>query len=479
MLPASPFSSDGSKRTTPLRIRDAHLVGIGGSGMQGLAELLSGFRVRVTGSDQHIPPHLFWSMHRRGLRASQGHAASHLPQEADVLIYSPAVPHENPERREAERRGVPQLSLSEALGRIMANRSGVSVAGTHGKTSTTALLGHVLEAAGESPSVLTGGEILGRGVSGRAGSGPLFVVESCEYRGHFLNLTPRHMILTNLEADHFDCFGTLEESIDVFRQFAARLPADGTLLVNYDSPTALEAVQGTKARVQSFGSRAGADWWLGGLQPSGRGWRFQVFRRAKLFGVFDLPLPGRHNVLNSLAVVAMCHRLGVKRRMIAEGLRSFRGVRRRFEVLGSWRGMTLVDDYAHHPTAIRVTLRTAREAFPRRRIWCVFQPHQISRTRALFADFVRSLSRADRVLVSPVFAARESGSDDQSRLSVRMADRIRRLGTPAQFVDSLDRIISTIETEAAPGDVLLILGAGDVDRIGHDLLQRPQHQRAS
>ncbi len=475
----TPTAPDIPAKCGRLRIRSAHLVGIAGSGMRALAELIHGSRVCVTGSDQHIPHHVFWEMHQAGLLAFQGHAASQLPPEADVLIYSPVIPADNPERREATRLGIQQLSLSEAIGRIMAGRVGLSVTGTHGKTSTTALVGHLFDVGGQSPSVLTGGEVCGRGASGWAGRGRLFVAESCEYRRHFLDLAPQHAILLNIEPDHFDCFGTLRESIDTFREFTARLPKDGKLLVNYDSPAAMEAASGTGAKVRTFGSRAGADWWLGGLRQTSDGWRFPLFYRSKLYGQFDLPLPGRHNVLNAVAAIAMCCRLGVSRQKIAEGLQSFRGVKRRFELLGTPQGVTLIDDYAHHPTAIRATLRTAREQYGARRIWCAFQPHQVSRTRALFGEFVRSLSLADRVLISPVFAAREPASEDQSRLSAEMAKRVRRSGTPARLVESLGEITSVFESEARSGDVFLTLGAGDISRIGRDVMLQSQRQRAS
>ncbi|MBX3437506.1 MAG: hypothetical protein KF861_08455, partial [Planctomycetaceae bacterium] len=226
-----------------MRIRDAHLVGIGGSGMRALAELIRGFQVRVTGSDCHLTQDDFWQMHRRGLRVFRGHAASHVPDDADVLIYSPAVSADNPERQEAARRGIPQFSLSEAIGRMMKGRVGVSVAGTHGKSTTTALIGHLLDLGGKRPSVLTGAEILGLNASGRAGRSDLLVVESCEYRQHFLSLAPQHAVLLNIEPDHFDCFRTLQNAIDTFRQFAAKVPDNGTLLVNYDSATALAAVR--------------------------------------------------------------------------------------------------------------------------------------------------------------------------------------------------------------------------------------------
>jgi len=461
------------------RIRAAHLVGIGGSGMKALAELMHGMRCKITGSDQGIPEPLFWQMHQQGLRVYRGHDAAHLPEEADVLVYSPAVPADNPERLEADRRGLPQLSLSQIIGRLMSGRTGISIAGTHGKTSTTALLGHLLDTAGLSPSVLAGAEICGRGVSGWAGRGPLLVAESCEYRQHFLNLKPQHAVLLNIEPDHFDCFPTIETSIKTFRQFAVSLPADGTLLVNADCPAAMQAAHQAEADVVTFGTRLGADWWLSDMRQTAVGWRFRVFHRSTFFGEFGLPQSGRHQVLNALAAVAMSHLLGAGRRKIAEGLRSFPGVSRRFETVGSWRGVTLIDDYAHHPTAIRSTLGTIRERFGRRRVWCAFQPHQVSRTQTLLADFARSLCGADTVLISPIYAAREVNTDERFRLSAELADRVNRAGTSARCVQGLDEITATIETEARPGDVFLTLGAGDIDRIGHDFARRLQRHRAS
>ncbi len=465
-----------SRRT---RIRAAHLVGVGGSGMQALAQLMHGSRCRITGSDLEMSEQLFWKLHQQGLRVNQGHAAAHLPEDVDVLVYSPAIPSHNPERVEAVRRNIPQLSLSQTIGRLMSSRVGVSVAGTHGKTSTTALLGHLLDTAGLSPSVLAGAEMCGRGVSGWAGRGKLFVAESCEYRQHFLDLTPRHAILLNIEPDHFDCFPTLESSIKTFGRFAAKLPDDGTLIVNADCQSAMQAAQQTHADLVTFGSRLGADWWLSDLRQTSRGWRFRVFHQSTFFDEFDLPLPGRHLVLNAMSAIAMSHQLGAKRRDIAEGLQSFPGVVRRFEHVGSWRGVTLIDDYAHHPTAIRTTLKTTRERYGKRRVWCAFQPHQISRTQALLPDFARSLCVADQVLVAPIYAAREADTDDRFRLAREMVDRVNRTGTTARFVESLDEITAAIETEARPGDVFVTLGAGDIDRIPRDFTQRLQRHRAS
>lgn len=471
-----PQTSHHTRRT---RIRSAHLVGVGGSGMQALAQLMHGSRCRITGSDQGMPQHIFWRMHQQGLRVNQGHDAANLPETTDLLVYSPAVPRDNPERAEAARCHVPQLSLSQTIGRLMSNRIGVCVAGTHGKTSTTALLGHLLETAGLSPSVLAGAEICGRGESGWAGRSKLFVAESCEYREHFLDLTPRHAILLNVEPDHFDCFPTLESSIKTFGKFAALLPSEGTLIVNADCQAAMQAAQHSQADVVTFGTRLGSDWWLSDMRQTSEGWRFRVFHQSMFFGEFDLPLPGRHQVLNALAAIAMSRTLGARRRDIAEGIRSFPGVVRRFERIGSWKGITLIDDYAHHPTAIRSTLKTARERYGKRRVWCAFQPHQISRTRSLLPDFARSLCVADQVLVAPIYAARENASDDCIRLSREIADRVTRSGMSARFVESLDEITATIETEARPGDVFVTLGAGDIDRIAYEFNLRLQRHRAS
>ncbi|MCA9077556.1 MAG: UDP-N-acetylmuramate--L-alanine ligase [Planctomycetaceae bacterium] len=483
MYPSMPTDTTRPSRNLPqirrTRIRSAHLVGVGGSGMQALAQLMHGFRCRITGSDQGIPQHLFWRLHQQGLRVNQGHDAANLPETTDVLIHSPTIPGDNPERVEAARCQLPQLSLSQAIGRLMANRIGVSVAGTHGKTSTTSLLGHLLDTAGLSPSVLAGAEIRGRGVSGWAGRSKLFVAESCEYQDHFLDLTPKHAILLNIEPDHFDCFPTLESSIKSFGRFAGLLPDDGTLIVNADCQAAMQAAQQTQANIVTFGTRLGSDWWLSDMRQTSQGWRFRIFHQSMFFGEFDLPLPGRHQVLNALAAIAMSRTLGACRRDLSEGLRSFPGVVRRFDQIGSWKGVTLIDDYAHHPTAIRTTLKTARERFPKRRVWCAFQPHQISRTQNLLSDFARSLGVADEVLIAPIFAAREVATDDRFRLSREMVDRVNRTGTSARFVESLDEITTTIETEARPGDVFVTLGAGDIDRIAYEFTLRLQRHRAS
>ena len=457
--------------------------------MRALAELMQDFGCRVTGSDLTLSDEDRWQMHSRGLRVCAGHTVEHLPASADVLIHSPAVPSANPEREAARRLGIPQLSLPQALGLLMRSRQGISVAGTHGKTTTTALVGHLLEEAGWSPSVVCGGVDRGRRSSGWAGRGPTLVVESCEYRRHFLDLAPRHAILLNIEPDHFDCFASLEESIAAYDQFVARLPPDGTVVVNRDSAAAIRALQRTTANVITFGRHSGerrlgprspsADWSFRRLRRTESGWSFIVERNGEVFGRFRLTSPVKHNVMNALAGIALGHDLGIPRHRLQLGLRSFAGVRRRFEPFELGNGITLIDDYAHHPSAIAGVLAAARERFPNRRLWCAFQPHQVSRTQALLREFAVSLAGADVVLVPPVFTARERTGSPARHWSAELVRLLRRQGKQARSVESLDEIRRTIETEAHPGDLILTLGAGDIDTIAASVSRRVPRPRAS
>lgn len=469
-------SSDSQAR---LRIRDAHLVGIGGSGLRAVAELMRDVGVRVTGSDASLRDDDRWRMHLSGLRVCAGHHASNVPDEASVLIYSPAVPATNPERQTAARIGIPQMSLPQALGWLMQGRVGISITGTHGKTTTTALVGHLLEEAGFSPSVLCGGETCGRHASGWAGRGRALVVESCEYRRHFLELSPKHAILLNIEPDHFDCFASLDDAIDAYAAFISRLPDEGALVVNADCASSMRAARAATCRVITIGERTQADWRIVSTQPTRSGWSFVVERRGKHIGRFRLPSPVRHNLTNALAAIALGHHLGIPRHRLQAGLKTFAGVRRRFERLGEAGGVTWIDDYAHHPTAIRGVLTTVRQRYGTSRVWCAFQPHQISRTQALMAEFANSLSLAHEILIPPIFAAREQAGEAAAHWSRELVRQTSLRGIRARFVPSLDEIRQTVETEARPGDVFLTLGAGDVDSIPRDFSARLARQRAS
>ncbi len=466
-VPAPRLVATGGPRTGSV-----HLVGICGAGMKALAELLVGEGWRVTGSDLQPPSPAILAMERRGMRVHRGHDTNHLPENVDLLVYSPAVGLDNPERQSAAALGIRQLSYSQMLGALMRGRTGVCVAGTHGKSTTTAMTACVLRDARLAPSAIFGAELCGSGQSGWAGGGELFVAESCEYKRSFLDLAPTYAAILNVEPDHFDCYAEFRETQQAFADFASLVPADGVLVVRGDSESARPAVRAARSRVVTFSDQPGSDWWATDIRPTLLGTRFRVFFHGEYYSEISLRLTGSHNVQNALAAAALAHEAGVSPADIREGLADFPGVRRRFESLGSWRGIALYDDYAHHPTAVEATLNAARQKFGKRRIWCLFQPHQVSRLRTLMDDFAHSFGAATEVLVAPVYAAREAAGGEPEAASAELARRIAANGVSARYCPGLDPIRATVEDEARPGDMLITMGAGDINRVQHEFARQ-------
>jgi UDP-N-acetylmuramate--alanine ligase len=447
--------------------------------MKALAELLCDLGWRISGSDLAPASETLEALTRRGISVQRGHSGEFVPVGADLLVYSPAVPVDNPERRRAEELGIPQWSYNRMLGELMKTRIGISVAGTHGKSTTTAMIASVLQDAGFAPSAIIGAELVQSRRSGWLGESELFVVESCEYQRHFLELSPQHAVVTGIEADHFDCFRDLHETREAFAEFVGRLPASGHLILRGDCETTRFAAASSAAQIETFSLRDFTDWWVADLRPTGQGTRFRIYRGETLFTEVHLPIPGRHNVLNAVAAAAMCHHLGASAHAVREGLAAFRGVKRRFELRGSWRGATLIDDYAHHPSAVQATLQTARQQFPGRRLLCAFQPHQESRTRMLLDEFAESFEAADLVFLVPIFLAREQCSEAAKTTSTLLAERLESREIDVQFLPSLDRLASALDDAVRPGDVLITMGAGDITWIQHELTRRiPRHSAA-
>lgn len=447
--------------------------------MRALAELLLDLGWSLTGSDLAASETSRIALEARGLAVQQGHRSEHVPAGTDLLVYSPAVPATNLERAAARARAIPEWSYTQALGRLMGERIGVSVAGTHGKSTTTALLGLILTRAGLSPSVVCGAELIDTQCSGWSGAGDLFVVESCEYRRHFLDLQPRHAALLDIEPDHFDCYPDLDSAVLAYAEFAGLLPVEGLLLCRADRPAVARAARAARCQLQTFGVEADADWSARRVRVGRQRVSFQVIRAGRPWGGGEFHVAGRHNVANALAAAALAEELGAGPESIRDTICTFRGLQRRCEALGAWRGVELIDDYAHHPTAVAATLSWVRTQFGRRRLWCAFQPHQVSRTRALLGPFAEALQIADQVLVAPVFAARETDGGEALATSQALAERTAALGTPARCAASLDHLIGTLETETRPGDVLVLMGAGDIDRVRHECTRRVQLHHAS
>lgn len=473
-LQASRYIPYGFIRSLP---RSAHLVGIAGSGMRALADVLVAQGWRVSGSDL-TPENTGW-LANQGITVYTGHAAEHVNADTGLIVYSDAVGPENEGRRRASEIGVRQLSYPEMLGELMKCRLGLAVAGTHGKSTTTAMAAAILVAAGLDPTVIGGGTPLGRASGGRPGHGQPMLVEACEYRRNFLHFSPRYAVVTGIEHDHFDFFASIADVQEAFAEFVAHVPPNGALVFNAECLRARQMVRRATSRVVSVGIDCPSDWRAVNVQHRGGFFHFDIRSPGGNIRNIRLAVPGRHNVLNALAAAALTAQVGADQRAIASGLCSFAGLERRLEHVGRWAGVDWYDDYAHHPTEIRATLAAVRQMFPNRRIWCIFQPHQLSRTRALLDEFADSLQNADCVGIAEVFAVREQGGVACLELAAELAQRSRGRGAVVLRQHALRRLIEEVEQQIAMGDVLVTLGAGDIRKVWHATTGRIQTYRAA
>lgn len=424
------------------RVRRVHLVGLNGIGVSAAARILHARGYMLSGSDLGSGRATRWfALH--GVRVTIGpHRAATVPPGTQLLVHTLAALPGNPEVREARRRGIPTWSYPVLLGELMRGHPGITVSGTHGKTTTTAMLATILTAAGLDPTVVVGGYVKSLGGNARAGLGPLFVAEACEYQRAFLHYAPRTIVLTNIEPDHLDTYGTFERLIRAFGRYVARLPEGGHLVANADDPVVRRVARRAKCPVT---------WFPTVLKPT-----------------IALKIPGAHNQANAAAAIAAAELHGVSEGTARHALARFAGSWRRFEILGTYGGVTVVDDYAHHPTAIRATLAAAAERFPRRRIVALFEPHHEHRTRVLLNDFARAFDRADHLVLAPIY--RVAGREGHGRTAVESADLARLLklrGVPVRLVDSLEQAEAVLAGMLRRGDVLLVMGAGTVTRVAH------------
>ncbi|WP_373653714.1 UDP-N-acetylmuramate--L-alanine ligase [Schlesneria sp. DSM 10557] len=454
----------------------AHLVGICGSGMRALAEVLMDQGWSLSGSDLQPAPPAIQKLMNRGLLFRHGHAAQNIPPRTAQLVYSPAIRPDNVERKEAERRGIPQQSYSQRVSQLARPGAAVCIAGTHGKSTTTAMTAKILERANRLSGVVLGAEMCDSGRSGWIGAGDLFVAESCEFQQSFLDFHPRYNVILSVEPDHFDCYPTLPALETAFTRFASQTCGDGVLLFNADSETSTSVARhaSTSARRTSFGTSLAADWRATGITQTSVGTEFQLLHHGHPISRINLPLHGLHNVGNAMAAAAITAEIGVSVETIQQGLTDFPGIRRRLERVGECRGTQLFDDYAHHPTAVKITLQTLRDIAGAARLWCVFQPHQVLRTVTLMNEFAASFAMADEVIIAPVYAARESVNQEPHAIAGQLAERISANGVKARFYPSLDQIVNTLEDAMRPGDFIVTMGAGDIDRIHYEFTRRVQ-----
>lgn len=446
-----------------------HFVGIGGIGTSGVARILLSAGKEVSGSDVEEGT-LLKELQALGVRTFVGHRPENLPEGAEAVVASSAVPDDNPEILAARSRKIPVITYSEALGSLMERRFGIAVAGTHGKTTTSALIAWILKQAGKEPSFVIGGEIPLLGGNSGTGKGKYLVAEACEYRRNFLALRPKVAVVTNIEEDHLDYYRDLTEIKSAFREFLNLLPDGGFALLCRENHNLMELAGRLDKTFFTYGLKD-ADYEAQAIKFERDGSRFTVaFGEEKLGSVF-IRMPGQHNVLNSTAAFAVCHMLGLEPKTIAAGLGSFTGVRRRLELKGKYRGSVVVlDDYGHHPSEIAATLAAVRQLYPKGRIFAVFQPHQYSRTRFFLRDFARSFTLADEIIVPEIFFVRDS---EESRRSVSSKDLVKELaslGKRTHFIPLFNDVVSYLKESVGAGDIVLTIGAGPVYQVADSLL---------
>ena len=447
-----------------------HFIGIGGISMSGLAEILLQRGFTITGSDAGRSP-LTDHLESLGARIAIGQAAGNITGDIDVVVYTAAIHPDNPEFRAAADAGIPMMTRAELLGQIMKNYElPVAVAGTHGKTTTTSMAASILLAADKDPTITVGGIMPQIGSNIRVGRSGHFIAEACEYTNSFLSFFPKVAIILNVDADHLDFFKDLDDIADSFHRFAALLPEDGTLIINRDTARFDTVTAGLSCRVITFSlTDDRADYCAAGISYDEAGCAaFTCLKQGRDAGRYQLSVPGLHNVGNALASIAMAELFGIDREPIARGLLAFHGTDRRFQKKGTLDGVTIIDDYAHHPTEIAATLKAAAR-YPHRELYVAFQPHTYTRTQALLPAFADVLAGADHVLLSDIYAAREVNTIGITSDDLRRA--IAERGGDALYFDNFEDLEAHIRTHCVDGDMLITMGAGDIFKVGEDLLK--------
>lgn len=451
------------------RIKKLHFVGIGGAGMSGIAEVLYENGFIVTGSDMGEGPVIDY-LKNLGIKIFLGHEASNVGN-ADLLVYSSAVRKENPELVEAEVRRIPMIRRAEMLGELMRLKYTLAIAGTHGKTTTTSLVGCIWEAAGKDPTVIVGGIVKGKGSGAKVGRGRYLIAESDEFDRSFLSMMPSSAIITNIDEDHLDTYADLNEIKDAFVEFANKIPFYGQAIVCLDDPNVQSVLSRLRKPVVTYGFNRQAKYRIDNLKFEAGLPRFEIFCDNELLGEFALKVPGRHNVLNASAAIALANEERIPLAIIQEGVTSFEGVKRRFELLGKTNhGVLVFDDYAHHPTEVTATLQGFRDAYPEKRLVVAFQPHLFSRTRDHYESFGSAFSNCDKLLVCDIYPARETPIEGVTGELISKAAK-ERGHRDAQFVGAMENVLQIVKSELTKNDIMVLMGAGNITRLGPKILE--------
>ncbi|MBM7855940.1 UDP-N-acetylmuramate--alanine ligase [Desulfohalotomaculum tongense] len=445
-----------------------HFIGIGGAGMSGIARILAGLGYQVTGSDIN-ESETVKKLEAMGIRCFIGHDAQNV-EKAEMVVVSTAIPPNNPELLRARERGIPVIHRGEMLARLMKRQKGIAVAGSHGKTTTTSMMALVLEKAGCDPTIVVGGELNDIGGNAKLGRGEYLVAEADESDGSFLLLSPHMVIITNIEDDHLDYYGSVEKVLESFQKFLAGVDPGGLAVLCYDDPNVRAILGSARAEVITYGINPGADYTIKNLKLNGSVNDADIYHRDKYIGRLKLSVPGQHNMLNALAVVVMALHIGLDFQTVAGALKTFRGVHRRYQLLGEVNGIKVIDDYAHHPTEIKATLKAARQAGSGRVI-SVFQPHRYSRTKHLHEQLGAAFKDADMVVINDIYSAGEAPIEGVTAQLIVDAARRNNVGK-VTYIGNLADVADYLVNIARPGDIILTMGAGNVWSSGVELVKK-------
>ncbi|MFH1883137.1 MAG: UDP-N-acetylmuramate--L-alanine ligase [Planctomycetota bacterium] len=450
-----------------------HFIGAGGIGMSGLAQLLMKHEAIVTGSDQTLSD-VIDGLRQMGADIKIGHRARNLSLGTKAVVISAAVKEDNPELKLARERGYKVYKYAEVLGELMDRYEGIAVSGTHGKSTTSGWLTYVLKEAGLQPNFIIGARVSQLGSSSGVADSKYFVAEACEYDRSFLNLKPKIACILNIEQDHLDYYKNEDEIVEAFGEFALGLKPQGVVIANGQDVNVAKIIRQTasKLRWETFGLDENCNFYAKNIVLNEGLYSFDVYHNGTSLGQARISVPGTHNILNALAVVAMAVNAGLETGQILELLPDFTGIERRLMFKGQFGEITVIDDYAHHPTEIRASLLAIRQRYRPKRIWCVFQPHQYSRTRFLLDDFAESFKLADVTIVPEIYFVRDSASAKKEVNARILVERIRANGTEALFIDNFGAICDYLESNITAGDVVVTMGAGDIWKVADGFIQR-------
>ena len=445
-----------------------HFIGIGGISMSGLAQIMHTNGFSISGSDMNSTKSTK-HLQSLGITVFCGHSSANITKDIDLVVYTAAIGKDNPELLAVHNQGIPCLTRAEFLGQLMKNYDyPVCIAGTHGKTTTTSMLSDVLLAANVDPTITVGGILDSISGNIRIGKSEYFVTEACEYCNSFLNFYPKIGVILNIEEDHMDFFKDINHIRDSFYQFAQRIPTDGILIINGSIADLDSFTKGLDCRVESFGLDPNDTWSATNITYDENAFgSFDLIHKGKYLDRISLKVPGEHNIYNALSICATINYMAIDFTHLIEGFRSYGGTHQRFELKGVLKGITIIDDYAHHPTEVKVTLEVAKK-LPHNKIWCVFQPHTYTRMKIFLDDFANSLSLADEIIVSDIYAAREKDPGDIH--SQDLVKSIHNLGKNAIYLNNFDDITTHLLEHCVPGDLIITMGAGNINTIADELL---------